>query len=126
MRASAAGVVLRYLQCPELLLVVEEATTWAQTTQNRHTRPSGQGRLQGGREPAAYLQNCPGGSLAAPGRPGCPCTAGLLLLLALSMLGRTRPFSAYPIPKHRRGAGVYTLSWAVKEMRAVVHVLKFC
>jgi hypothetical protein len=64
--------------------------------QNRHTRPSGQGRLQGGREPAAYLQNCPGGSLAAPGRPGCPCTAGLLLLLALSMPGRTRPFSAYP------------------------------
>jgi hypothetical protein len=58
--------------------------------------PVCQGRLQGGREPAAYLQNCPGGSLAAPGRPGCHCTAGLLLLLALSMPSRTRPFSAYP------------------------------
>ena len=35
--------------------------------------------------------------IAAPGRPGCPCTAGLLLLLlALSMAGRTRPFSSYP------------------------------
>jgi hypothetical protein len=44
----------------------------------------------------ANLQNHPGGSMAAPGRPGCPYTAGLLLLLALSMPGRTRPFSAYP------------------------------
>jgi hypothetical protein len=34
--------------------------------------------------------------MAAPGRPGCPCTAGLLLLLGLSMAGRTRPFSVYP------------------------------
>ena len=31
-----------------------------------------------------------------PVDPRCPCTAGLLLLLALSMLGRTRPFSTYP------------------------------
>jgi hypothetical protein len=35
--------------------------------------------------------------MAAPGRrPGCSCTAGVSLLLALSMPGCTRPFSAYP------------------------------
>jgi hypothetical protein len=73
----------------------DAATSWG-GDHKTHTRPSGQGRLQGGREPAAHLQNCPGGSLAAPGRPGSPCTAGLLLLLALSMPSRTRPFSAYP------------------------------
>jgi hypothetical protein len=35
--------------------------------------------------------------------------AALLLLLAISLVGRTRPFSAR-IPKHRRGAGFYALS----------------
>jgi hypothetical protein len=62
-------------------------------------------KLQGRWEPVAYLQNFPGGSMAAPSRP------------ALSLYGRpaplTRPFYAWPhptflyIPNHRRGAGVY-------------------
>jgi hypothetical protein len=83
--------------CVKLAASVHCSTSAAgrRATAQRAWAPSGQCRPQGRREPVAHLQNCPGGSMAAPGRPGCPCTAGLLLLLALSMAGRTRPFSAY-------------------------------
>ena len=63
----------------------------------------------------AYLQNCLGGSMAAPGRPGCPAArqacSSYSPFLCLALVAW--PHLAFLcIPKHRRGAGVYTLSWA--------------
>jgi hypothetical protein len=50
----------------------------------------------------AYLKNCPAGP-AVLARQACPSYSPFLWLAAPGL---------FCIPKHRRGAGVYTLSWA--------------
>jgi hypothetical protein len=51
--------------CTRSLLMLRQVCVLAEAVKLR-----GQGQLQGRREPVAYLQNFPGCSMAAPGRPG--------------------------------------------------------